>query len=210
MEKIKWVAVPGINTNSEDNENWSPRACDWIELYTNDSAREFDNELGPITRRFKLQKKAIELARLIERLASEGFRIKLIGHSNGCEIIRRALLLTNVRVEVVHLVAGACDHDFERGEWNRLIREKRIKIIIVHASKSDEALKFGKWTTGWLRPFGWGYGWSGLIGPKNVALELKDSVVTIWHDEIWKGKHLHSDYWISERFETTMRLIVDS
>jgi len=208
MKKIKWVTVPGINTDAEDNLNWSPRACDYIEAFTNDLAREFDNELGPLSRRFKLQDKAVELSKILEQLAGQGFRLKLIGHSNGCEMIRRAMLLTNINIEEIHLVAGACDHDFEKGQWNKLIRESRVKKIIVHASKSDGALRLGKWTTGWLRPVGYGYGWVGLIGPQNVAREFVHRVITIWHDDLWNQKKFgHSEYWDAKKFDRTMKII---
>jgi len=200
MKPIKWCLFPGIMTDAEDNFNWSPSGCDWIEKHLKQPAREIDSEFAPIRTKTKLNSKSEEAARVLESLAPD-FRLKVITHSNGGELFSRAVRITPVRIEEAHLVAAACDADFDKNGFNDALVQDRIGKMKLYCSKIDEALfwaRISKFLAGWA---GYGYGSLGRSGPKNVSSYASIHLSTIWKD------YKHSAWWDDENFEDSFEMI---
>ena len=100
-----YIFVNGILNFPGDAEGWTDRAVTWINKNTDAKGEKFEYFSGVITRRFRQQYRAIKLSELIEQY--DGWTIILVGHSNGCDVILRALKLTKVKIGEVHLVARA-------------------------------------------------------------------------------------------------------
>lgn len=196
-----FIFVNGIRTAPDDASAWTDRATAWF-LNRDIPATDYEYESGTLTRRVRQQYRAAQLALKIGQLNHH--RMVLVGHSNGTDLILRALALnTRPFIDHVFLIGAACDERFDKNGLNAALRTRRVGKIWCFCSPSDGALKLAT-CTGFLRPIGLGYGWLGLTGPQNVDPMLAKRVRTEWFPS-----YGHNDYFRDNLFAVTMRWIDD-
>lgn len=195
MKKRIYIFVNGILTRPGDSRNWNLRAVNWIHLNTVDRANLVEYFCTPIGRAFGQKHRAEKLAYCLAQYAD--WEIILVGHSNGCDVILRALaLLEWPRIEAVHLVSAACDEDFRVNGLNDALETDRIGRVFVWMSGRDSALHVARCWLGRML----GYGTLGLDGPQNVT-EPARSRLTV---NKWPARD-HSDCFKPYCFSDTMR-----
>jgi pimeloyl-ACP methyl ester carboxylesterase len=160
-----FIFVNGILNCPGDHDGWTDRAATWVNVRTKDRAEKFEYFCGPLTRRLRLNSHAQDLAHLVAQYHDH--RVVLVGHSNGCELICRALRVSGVRIEDVHLISGACSPDFNRNGLAEVMESGRVQRVVVYVAGKDLPMRLAKWTGKLLGLFGLGYGTLGHRGPLN-------------------------------------------
>lgn len=200
MKSTQFIFVNGILNNPEKVDVWTDLAEEWIETNTPFKANKMEYRSGPITRRFKQNDRVYNLQKIC--MAYTGDKIVLVGHSNGCDIIQRLINKGLPKIHEAHLIAAASEHDFRKNGYNTALRLANVDKIYVYVSANDQALKNAKKTRPFLKYFGLGYGYLGLIGPKYISQDVADKVVVHTFNE-----YGHSDWFKEDNFEKTMKLI---
>lgn len=198
-----YLAINGIRFHPGDARGWPERFCDYINFRTPDgvSADRREYYTSAVTRFIGQRKRTDELARKVSRAKQAGYRVVLVGHSNGADIIARLLRDIGTEVAACHLFAPAAqESDFEDALINDVVGR-----IHIYGSLNDKALQFAKITRvlgGWA---GLGYGSMGLRGGEFAAK--------------WPGRvfdHSNNTFghstWFTEgqTFERTMRSLIDN
>lgn len=192
------IFVPGINQWPNNARNWNWRAATWVN--TNRPSL-FQDSLYyfclPISRAFHQWRRARRLAELLK--AYSGWSITLTGHSNGTDIICKALRMLResrmVKIKRLNLACGACPANFQNNGLNLALSEYRVEKVVVYVAGRDKALKLAHSWIGKLL----GYGTLGLHGPVNVLEAVKDRTVT----ERWP-RFGHSDCFHPMHFVATL------
>jgi hypothetical protein len=205
MKKRIFIFVNGILNNPGSADNWTDRATVWVHKHTLHGAEKFEYFAGPITRRLFQSKHAKNLAAMIgEFTADPEIEVVLVGHSNGCDLICRALkLLPFETFKSIHLISPACDANFNSNGLNRSLTFDRVESIYVHVSEKDKAMKFAALTGKFLGYFQLGYGTLGLSGPLEVLPNVQERVTCIRYPEF-----SHSTIFELQNFERLMASIV--
>lgn len=195
------IYVNGIKNRPGDSRNWNGRAVTWTHLNTPHHAEKLEYYCSALGRRFWQKERDEKLAKMISFYADAKWEIVLAGHSNGCDVILGALgLLDWPRIERLHLVAGACEKDFEVNRLNDALNGNKIGNVTVYVAGKDSAMRVARlWLSRLL-----GYGDLGLNGPVNAdaALVAAGRIQTVrWPDLD------HSDCWKDYRFDDTMKLL---
>ena len=200
-----YIFINGIRAFPGDSRGWTDRAVTWTHLNTAHRAEKFEYFTTATFRRLYLNWWAAELAHLVVRYRRANHKVVLVGHSNGCEVIVRALSKIHDRVEEVHLISPACDSDFCRTELNCRMHDERLGRICVYRGGSDWAMTCAKITSIPLRLLGLGYGYLGLTGPIGVAQACRDRV-----EELVEPDFGHSTWFNEEAFDRTMQLVTQT
>ena len=198
MKKIL-IFVNGILSNPGDVSGWTDKAESWIETNTNFKATKMEYFSPVILRRIHQEDRVDNLQTICERYHDH--KIVLVGHSNGCDVILRLIKRNLIDFHGIHLVAGACEKDFNVNGLNNALRDKSVGKVSVYWSKYDKALKQAKWST---RLFGWlglGYGYLGLVGPEHVDDDVSGRVESV------ERKFGHSQWFSPKNFEDLMNQI---
>jgi pimeloyl-ACP methyl ester carboxylesterase len=140
---------------------------------------KFEYYTSALLRGFRQELRAQQIARMVGYYTRAGYRVVLVGHSNGCALIARVLQLAgpestelpedqkrDLKIDCAHLISPAADEK----DFAEAIREGLVRRIHIYGSKNDGALKFAQVTRpliGWL---GLGYGSLGLRGREFAAL----------------------------------------
>lgn len=192
-----YIYVNGIMNFPGGSKNWNGRAVTWTHINTEAKAEKIEYFCGPVGRAFGQKERAEKLAATLSFY--KGWKIILIGHSNGTDVILKALAqLEWPRVEALHLVSAACEADFYKNGLNEAMMKGLVGRVYVYLGGKDMALKAAHSIFGRLL----GYGTLGLTGPKNVSAMVKAAVtVTTW------GEYGHSDCFDDKNFDGTMRVI---
>lgn len=198
-----FICINGILTDPRKDDAWTDEAVDWINRKLPDGVVGISYEYNatPLFRRWGQQERAQHIAAKASSYRRSGYRVVLIGHSNGCDLIARVIGGISVEVASVHLISPSADEaDFERA-----IEAHTTDRIHIYGSKNDNALKFASFTRKWLGLgfIGLGYGSLGLRG-QQFAKKYPEIVVDHSRDDFG-----HSD-WFKPRsnFLQTMKLIV--
>lgn len=200
MSNTIYIFVNGILTNPEDVESWTDRAEHWIDVNTEAKATKMEYRAGVITRRFYQSERVRNLQIICKRYV--GQKIILVAHSNGGDIVQRLVNKGMPKISEIHLIASASEADFKKNGFNRALRHGNLEKITVYVSPVDNELKKAKWST---KLFGWmglGYGYLGLVGPKNVEDSIKDKVKVI------SDLLDHSQWFSKKNFDRTMQTII--
>jgi predicted alpha/beta hydrolase family esterase len=169
-QRIIYFVINGIHTNPGKANAWTDEAATWLNLNTPDhvKAEKYEYFTTALTRWWKQGKRARELATKALAYQSQGYQVRMIGHSNGCDLIARVILRRYksdvsepaVRVHTAHLIAPAAkDEDFAEIAEDSLARQ-----IHLYGSRNDKALQaatLSQRALGWL---GLGFGSLGLRG----------------------------------------------
>lgn len=199
--------IHGINNKAGSIHNWNSRAEDYIEQMPGpDRARHYSYTVGALDRwiwQGGFVKDVEEL--LVTRKYRKGEGLKLVGHSNGCEILKELMLKNPLMpVRELHLIAPAVEADFTKNGLNEVIANNKIGCIKIYCSREDSSLRKAQKTNSFLKFFNnkWGYGYLGLTGPTNLSESAKKVVQWRFFDP-----YDHSDYFKGANFEHTMQMI---
>jgi hypothetical protein len=172
------IFVPGIMQFPNDSHNWDGRAQTWVNLNGEAMAHHHESVTvadradyfcGPIGRAFFQQRRVDRVIHVLKPYVDKGFSISVSAHSNGTDLILKALgLMDWPRVDALHLISGACKASFDKNGLNKAIKAQRVGRVFVYVAGKDMALRLAK---GWLGKL-LGYGTLGLHGPKHVLPEL--------------------------------------
>ena len=189
--------VNGIWNDPDNVMAWTDRAEDYCEN-RGIRCKRFEPETNWTFRRMPWHLgKYANMAALMFQTTSQQRRF-VLAHSFGCEIVLRAVDLSGLDFEVVILVQGAVTSDCARNRINHLLATNRVKRFVVTWSQNDSMLKLARFWPPWdfvLRPLG-------LVGPRNVAIELRTGAIQ-WH------QHRHSTMWHGDNFHGTMNMVFD-
>lgn len=199
MSKV-FIFVNGILNLPGDVSAWTDRAESWIEANTNYKATKMEYFTSALLRRIHQEDRVDNLKTICERYGDH--KIVLVGHSNGCDVILRLIARNQLDFHSVHLIAGACEKDFNKNLLNNALRDGSVGKVTVYWSKRDKALKKAKLST---RLFGWlglGYGYLGLVGPVNVDDDVSGRV------ESYERRFDHSQWFSQKNFNDLMTKVV--
>ena len=189
MTRMAYIFVPGIMSYPGSPNAWTDKAVTWMHTTQVCAAAEkFEYLALPISRRLLAQRRARQLAKLIDRYPADGFTLVLVAHSFGCDIARRALTLANRSANCCHLLAPDIGVKPRQHGLLKHLRDGWIGHLHIRLAGRDRAL-----TSKYL----------GGAKPETVRRQFCSSVVTI-HNQPRYG---HSSWWISSNFAATMRLI---
>lgn len=200
MPRIAFICINGILTAPAKPDAWTDEAVlhilrKWPDDVT---ALKYEYFASPLFRRIGQKTRAQHIANIANSFRRSGYRVSLIGHSNGCALIAEVIANIGTEVSSVHLFAPAAnEQDFEPA-----IEQDTVERIHIYGSKNDAALKLARVSraaVGWL---GLGYGSLGLRGPAFAAKH--PSIVTDHSNDAYG----HSD-WFDPRanFLASMDLI---
>ncbi len=169
-----YVLLPGVRSDPRDWANWAPRMATEINLLTSAKADEFRYMAFALTPKARQEERAEYVRSLAQRAYSAGYDVVLVGHSNGCEVIRQALEGLPPIVHSVHLIAGATEADMELAGWNRFLRKGIVGHLFIYKGTRDRVLQ-------WIAAAGafLGYGRLGWLGPKNIAPDQAHKITVI-------------------------------
>lgn len=193
------IFVNGILNSPENVDSWTDHAVEWVNNKTDSKADKMEYRSGVLTRRWFQSARVENLQSICKKYV--GNKIVLVGHSNGCDIIQRLIAKGFPKINEIHLIAAASEADFKKNGFNHALKLNKVEKIFVYMSPIDEALKKAKWSTilfGWL---GLGYGYLGLVGPKNESSEFFGRVI------VHKEDMGHSQWFSKKNFDNTMRLV---
>jgi hypothetical protein len=192
MKKTIFIFVNGILTKPADADNWNGKAVTWTHLHTSHRAEKIEYYVGPISRVLGQTKRSAKLLKTLSYYVSHGWRIALVGHSNGANVICNALKEASKEVHdaivAIHLIAPASENDFDKNGLNVV-----DSPVFVYIGTEDRALKF---SSGIGRLFG--YGSLGKDGPKNVRIE---------DVQVVKRKFNHSDWFADLNLNDTFKKV---
>jgi predicted alpha/beta hydrolase family esterase len=190
-----YIIVPGINTSTKNNFDWFVRLTEDLMRVGSGCpvAIEYRYTTGAIFRRLSQGKRAKEIKNLIEKW-SENFNVVLIGHSNGCDLIQRALKITQAKVKNVHAFAGAAEDNIQKTGFYDALNSGRLEKLFVYHSKTDKALGLAARASRIFSFLGLGYGTLGLHGAVNVPNTLKDKVFNFSFDGYGHGTYFKEEY----------------
>ena len=192
------VFVNGILVIPGQVVGWTERACEWVNSKTEFKADRYEYFADALFHAIKEPKRVEDLFSVMDKYIT--MQPVLVGHSNGCDIICKLLKNNDVAVKSIHLIAGACERDFDKNGLNDAVKLGKVDSINIYGSNFDKALIKAK-STGWfMRLFGAAYGTLGLEGPVNMSQGSAAITKTIWKDG-----YDHSTWFWPENFDTTMR-----
>lgn len=194
-----FIFVNGILTRPGDAKGWTDRAVHWFNRNVPGSASYPFEYYSPALLRFVFQRGHVD--DLAETIAQYGpdFRLHLVGHSNGCELIRRALLLTSAKIASVHFISAAVDADLAAGGLVERLERGQIGELFLLCSKGDSVLRYLAPASRVLSFGLLGYGSLGQTGAKHTQTA---GVRHVWREDLG-----HSDWFSPQEFETTMRTV---
>lgn len=202
MNKTIYIFVNGILTFPGLSHNWNRRAVTRFMAEFGLMAESLEYLVFAVTRFLFTRYRAEKLAAKIKHYRRCGYKVVLVGHSNGANVIFNALRMFDRddpnyvdRVESVHLFSPACSCDCDETGINLLIQSKRLGAVYLNRAGSDLALLFAGWV-GWIV----GYGSLGRNGFKNCR---------VW-DRVFD--HLEESYghssWFGAAFEKSMNRVL--
>jgi predicted alpha/beta hydrolase family esterase len=194
--------VNGILTFPGDSQGWTDRAVTHAHLEFDLYAEKLENFTPILTRVILQERRARFVARIANKYIDHGWTVYLRGHSNGCDIIRRALFHIKEPIKAAQLIAPAVEPDFEKNGFNQLLRDGCVERLLVCWGPNDEALRWAKWSHPVLNLFGNAYGIMGMVGPQNVAPDVKHLVTSIANVHFGHNDWVHRDHLLN-----TMRLL---
>lgn len=190
MTRMAYIFVPGILSYPGSSTAWTDKAVTWIHTTQKCAAAEkFEYLALPISRRLLARRRAKGLAKLIDSYSVDAFSLVLVAHSFGCDIARRATLLTNRPVNYCHLLAADIGVQARQHGLLSQLRDGRIGFLHVHLAGRDRVLTDRS-----------------LGGAK--ADTVRKQFATEHHTTIhYQARYGHSTWWKPKHFAALMRLI---
>lgn len=197
-----FLFVNGILTSPGNARAWTDRAVQWMNVRPAPGQEvvsdKFEYFSPALLRRLFQGRHARELAYTLSQY--QGARLHLVGHSNGCDLIARAIARTQLHVSTVHLIAAAIDRDFRKNGFGPLLASGQVGACFCFCSLADTVLT--RWArASRLATFGLlGYGDLGAYGaaepwPRRV------------HHVVRSGLG-HSDWFAGGEFDRTLQSVL--
>lgn len=167
MSRRAFIFINGILTDPRRPDAWTDEAVDWVNRKLPDGCvgTSYEYNATPLLRRLGQQARAADVARRANGYRRSGYRVHLVGHSNGCDLIAKVIGGMSTDVESVHLFAPAADEaDFEQA-----IEYGAVQKIHIYGSRRDRALGIGARLSRVLTFGMLGYGSLGLRGREFAA-----------------------------------------
>lgn len=204
-----WIFVPGVLNWPGDSKGWERAGCPWMLL--NADTPGFDNSYftTPATVWIHRKRRAEALADLLNDFNGKR-EINIAAHSNGTEVVCDALkLASSVRVNAVHLVAGAVSADFYENGLNQALGDFRVQTVTCYRGGKDLAMRLENFKLGKIlfglrggRPLG-------LAGPMKVDLNFIKIGHARWRvREFVEPSYGHSTWFSDANFDATMRRFI--
>lgn len=203
--RIPWsveININGILAAPGRSDGWTDRAVTLGHLHMGLREEKFEHFSGVLTRHFWQEKRAVALAGLVNTYFHKGWAVYLRGHSNGCDVICRALKYVDGHVAGIQLMAAACESSFVENGLNNALVNGRIGKVLLCCSPDDRALWLARMSHSVFNLVGNGYGSLGFTGPLNVQDEIEHRVTTHW----FPG-YDHGDYVSPANLRRTMELL---
>jgi len=120
------------------------------------------------------------LSSTITHYLDRKFRINLVAHSNGADVVLKALKLLHwPKIHSLHLISPACKADFYKNGINKMLKQNTLNFVVVYIGRKDLPL----WLVSHSHIARWmGYGALGKLGPQNVDPEVAASVMKVEKD----------------------------
>lgn len=200
------ICINGIRTKPGRTDAWTDEMAAALNVRTPPQVKTgtFEYYSSALFRWVGQRKRAAELTRRCRQYAAGGYRIVLIGHSNGCDLIARVLRAAEgpaaaFKVHSAHLFAAAADEK----DYTRALEANVIERLHLYGSPNDAVLKKAVWSKrlgGWL---GLGYDSLGLRGKAFAAqhpARVFDHSIPVYGHSTWFVK--------GTLFEKTVSLIL--
>lgn len=202
--KTIYICVNGIQCYPGDPTLWNKRACSWVHLNTPFRAQCDEYFTTALTVWIHQKARAETLATLIRQF--KGWRIIIIAHSNGAWVAVNALNLIHWEIPIaeLHLVSGACDGNFTRNGLSYGLKTGNLGFCGVYIAGNDMAMRIEETLAGRClfgiyhgdKPLGLGGAtgvWSGVVNDSNRFRTMT------------QPGYGHSDWWLPQNFERSMR-----
>lgn len=190
MNRTAYIFVPGVLNYPGSSTNWTDRAVTWMNVTRpNSCAEKFEYMALPLSRRIWANRRAEQLAALMERYPIESFSLVVAAHSNGCDLVRRALAISARPANFVHFFSPAVAADPRRHRLVRLVRDGRIGFLRIWLAGRDRVL---------------GPGFLGGVAVDAVRGQFAEEHHTEVRAEATYG---HGTWWKNGHFEGSMRRI---
>lgn len=190
MNRTAYIFVPGILNLPSSATEWTDRAVTWIHTrQACECAEKFEYLALPLSRRILAERRALQLAALMDRYPADSFRLVVAGHSNGCDVILRALWLAKRPANFVHFFSPAIAVNPIQHRLHRLLREGRIGFLNLYLAARD-----------------------GVLDSRFLGGAKADAVRAQFADEhhtriVCEPSHGHSTWWKDAAFEKSMSRI---
>lgn len=203
ISRTVFLCINGILTDPRRADAWTDEAVDWINRKLPDGvvAVSYEYNATPLLRRWGQRERAEHIAAKAAAYRRAGYRVVLVGHSNGCDLIARVIGGISAEVDTVHLFSPAADEaDFERA-----IEMETVRRIFIYGSRHDLALRYGAQLSRRLTFGKLGYGSLGLRG-REFARQHPEVVEDHSRDDFG-----HSDWFVPRgHFTQTMGLLAQN
>lgn len=200
MSRRAFIFINGILTDPRRPDAWTDEAVDWVNRKLPDGCvgTSYEYNATPLLRRLGQRERAEHITARANRYRRSGYRVHLVGHSNGCDLIARVIGGMSTEVESVHLIAPATDEE----ALEPAIEAGSVSRIHIYGSRNDRALGIGARLSRILTGGLLGYGSLGLRGREFAAAHP-----TVVRDHS-RDDYGHSD-WFRPRsnFLETMELL---
>lgn len=184
-KRTAFILINGIESDPSNQRGWTDEFATELNIRTPEwvQAEKFEYHTKWYSRWWGQEQRAKDLTRRINRYLNADYRVVLIGHSNGCDLIGLVFDM-GVRVDSVHLFAAATKEKY----FEAAIASRQVRRIHLYGSSSDGALKVAKATSGPLALLGKGYGSMGLRGTEFAAKypgTVKDHSIPGYRHSTW-------------------------
>jgi len=196
-----YILLPGIRTQTGDNNNWAPQMASDINILC-DSAKadEFRYFTHALFHKVGIDGRAGFVVDLAHRYWVAGYEPVLVGHSDGCEIIRRAILAGPAIFKAAHLFAAACDADFQANGFNDALLKGKVDRLHLYVSKGDGVLdKFARNSRRFFSWLGIAYGTLGFDGPQNPSVANVERITVDTRQSFTHGAWFEGANWDQTR-----------
>ena len=166
--RVVYFILNGIHTNPAQTDGWVDEAATLLNRQTPDNVKpeKFEYYTTALTRRLFQARRAEKLLKKALGYAEDGWTVRMIGHSNGCDLIARVALaaakkeIPTLRLDSVHLIAPAA----EDADFAQAVQCGAISRVHIYGSANDKALLAAGLSAKLLNVVGLGFGSLGLRG----------------------------------------------
>ena len=204
-----FLIAPGVNNWGSifgDSRDWPVQLSIWINTKTPFKAQAQFYFTTPLTVDWNQKRRSKSFGEIVRAYSDAGFRVNLVGHSNGTRVILDGLRAADwPTVATIHLLMGACDADFNRNGLNWALRENKVERVISYIADNDMAMRCEDTLIG-LRLFGlpWKDKPLGLVGPVNVDPSIPESR----RPEVHLAGYGHSTCWDAGHLQNTIQMVL--
>jgi pimeloyl-ACP methyl ester carboxylesterase len=194
QNKTVWIFTHGILNCPGWSKGITDQQVTWVIKNLGLPAEKFEYTSDALFRWVRQPKRIRDYTEFVNQFGQD-WTVNLVGHSNGCDIICRAL--PSLRpIESLHLLSGACEADCWANGINSAMMAGKLTRVTCYVAGKDCAMK-AAWLSRALRCIGLGYGTLGLTGP----LRPNSARIVTVREQLFG----HSEWFDGENFEKTMR-----